>query len=66
MLLMGMAAMTTTTKLTDKRGNGMLKEAGSPFRRYMAGNDHAQKKGQSIVTTLHVNATGGSNACKNH
>ena len=57
---MGMAAMTTTTKLTDK-GNGMYEGSGS----LGSGGTYqvtisAQKNGQSIATKqLRVNATGG-------
>jgi RND family efflux transporter MFP subunit len=57
---MGMAAMSTTTKLTDK-GNGMYEGGGS----LGSGGTYqvtisAQKNGQSIATKqLRVNATGG-------
>jgi RND family efflux transporter MFP subunit len=57
---MGMAAMNTTTKLTDK-GNGMYEGSGS----LGSGGTwqvtiSAQKNGQSIATKqLRVNATGG-------
>jgi RND family efflux transporter MFP subunit len=57
---MGMAAMTTTTKLTDK-GNGMYEGSGS----LGSGGTYqvtisAQKNGQTIATKqLRVNATGG-------
>jgi len=57
---MGMAAMTTTTKLTDK-GNGMYEGSGS----LGSGGTYqvtisAQKNGQSVATKqLRVNATGG-------
>jgi Cu(I)/Ag(I) efflux system membrane fusion protein/cobalt-zinc-cadmium efflux system membrane fusion protein len=57
---MGMAAMTTTTKLTDK-GNGMYEGSGS----LDSGGTwqvtiSAQKNGQTIATKqLRVNATGG-------
>jgi RND family efflux transporter MFP subunit len=57
---MGMAAMTTTTKLTDK-GNGMYEGSGSlgsggTWRATIS----AQKSGQTIATEqLHVNVTGG-------
>jgi RND family efflux transporter MFP subunit len=57
---MGMAAMTTNTKLTDK-GNGMYQGSGS----LGSGGTYqvtisAQKNGQSIATKqLRVNATGG-------
>jgi RND family efflux transporter MFP subunit len=57
---MGMAAMTTTTKLTDK-GNGMYEGSGS----LGSGGTYqvtisAQKNGRAIATKqLRVNATGG-------
>jgi len=57
---MGMAAMTTTTKLTDK-GNGIYEGSGSlgSAGRWQV-TISAQKNGQSIATKqLLVNATGG-------
>jgi Cu(I)/Ag(I) efflux system membrane fusion protein/cobalt-zinc-cadmium efflux system membrane fusion protein len=57
---MGMAAMNTATKLTDK-GNGMYEGSGS----LSSGGTwqvtiSVQKNGQVIATKqLHVNATGG-------
>jgi Cu(I)/Ag(I) efflux system membrane fusion protein/cobalt-zinc-cadmium efflux system membrane fusion protein len=57
---MGMAAMTTTTKLTDK-GNGMYEGSGSlGSGGTWQATISAQKNGQSVATKqLRVNATGG-------
>jgi YtkA-like len=57
---MGMAAMNTTNKLTDK-GNGEYEGSGSlgSVGTWQA-TISAQKSGQTIATKqLHVNVTGG-------